>query len=224
MAPMQKNQEIRINKLRYLHEFMFSFNIVLASILAQSNSSGFPLETKLKYRINDYLHLHPHNNLGGDIAPIAVILAFTFLIFSLMRILSGTALASELLRPVAGATAVLAFPGCWLYEMHSYESPGAPNPPQILLTLELLAAGVYAMFHLYKKRRISPWVGVTLLVLHYGLWSWLFLGGLYFWRAPFLSILPLAGLCSSLVWGLYVSREAGGRLPGEWTTLNALKC
>lgn len=44
-----------------------------------------------------------------------------------------------------------------------------------------------------------------LVLIHFGLWGWLFLGGPYFWHT-FLCVFPLVGLVSSLLWVSYVSR------------------
>jgi hypothetical protein len=54
--------------LRCVLEFFVSLNIALAVIWEKSTLSPFSLEMHLQYRINGYLHLHPHSNIGGFMA------------------------------------------------------------------------------------------------------------------------------------------------------------
>jgi hypothetical protein len=211
---VEKAQTTRLGSLRYLHEFLFSLNIVFVGRLVRANSSSFPLETKLRFRINAYLHLDHHNNVGGYTALFAITLLLALCIFAVLRIFSKTLLVKEILLSVAGGVSLLALPTYCLYQTHLYGSPpGAPNPPHVLLLSELFAAMVYATLYLYTRRHIPAWESVSLLVLHFSLWGWLFLGIPYFWRAPLLSIFPLTGLCSCLVWGLYVSSQRRTTLP-----------
>jgi hypothetical protein len=73
-----------------------------------------------------------------------------------------------------------------------------------LLFLELLAATICAVMYLRAKWSLPIWGGIALLVLHFAFWDAVCFGP-YFWRAPIESVVAIAGLCSALVWGRYVS-------------------
>src|SRR2546429_361009 len=53
---------------RYTFECLLSVNVALAITLIHSAVSYFPLEDRLKWRINQYYHLDLHNDLGAYLA------------------------------------------------------------------------------------------------------------------------------------------------------------
>ncbi len=204
---MKNNQPARENRLRLVHEALFSLNIGLMTRWVMAQANYYLAELKIQLWVNRHLHLHPHSNVGGYGAFLTLALAMAFSIFLLLRLASHTLLAKELLRSAAGIVSLLTLPASWLYVTRLYpQPPGLPYAPRVWLLVELAGAVAGAAVYLYAKW-FSAWLNVGLLVLHFGFWGWLFLGGLYFWLAPFQLVFPLAGLCSSLAWGLYVSRQ-----------------
>lgn len=215
---MKKNQTPRTNPLGIAHEFLFSLNLGLVARLVMAYANYYHTEATLKLWFNRKLGLHPHSDVGGNAAFLLLALEITLSILLLLRVFSRTSAIRAFLQYVAGIVSALALPFSWLYGAHLYEPlPGAPNPPHALLLLELAAVTVCAVLYLLSMWPLPGWGGVLLLLLHYGFWGWLFLGGPYFWLDPFKLLFPLTGLCSSLVWGQYVSAqrqpEALGTMP-----------
>jgi hypothetical protein len=136
-----------------------------------------------------------------------------------LRLFSNTFWARELLRSVAGMFSLLALPIHWFYVAHLYyQVTDLPNPPHAWLFLELAVVLVCAVFYLFARWPIPAWGSVALIALHHGLWGWLFLGGPYFWLAPFQTLVPLVSLCSSLAWSLYVQQFTESSQPRDIVT------
>lgn len=208
MTQHPEGQPARFPYRRHAHEVLFSLNLSLVGLLTYSLNGTFDISTGLGRRLNTYAGLHLHSNLGPDIAFFALGLLLASSLFLILRLSSNTAVASGFLRWVAGFSSLLALPAHWLYSIHlSPQPPGLPDPPPLWLVAELAAAAACAAVYVYARWPLPAWLNVGLLVLHFGFWGWLFLGGPYFWLAPFQSVFPLAGLCSALAWGLYVSRQ-----------------
>ena len=204
---MEGNRATHTRYLRYVHEFLFSLNAGLVTrwLMAQANYAES--ELTIKGWINRRLHLHPHSDIGGNVAFLVLALGVALGTFLLLRVLSRTAWLNHFLRSVTGIVSLVALPASWLYRAHVYRPvPGLPNPPHILLFLELAAATSCIVLYLYAKWPLPGWGSVALLILHFSLWGWLFLGGPYFWFDPLHSVFPLAGSCSVLAWALYVSQ------------------
>jgi hypothetical protein len=206
---MEKTQLARANRLRHVHEFFFSLNLGLAVRLATVERFSFFSEIKLQFWINRHLHLHPHSNVGGHTAFFIWALLLVLCIFLLLRLSSSTFLVKWVLRSAAGIVSLVALPVCWLREIHLFPvPPGLPNPPSPFVLVELVVTVVCALLYLYAKWPLPAWCSISLLILHFGFWGWLLLGGPYFWLSPFRLIFPLAGLCSVLAWGAYVAQLA----------------
>jgi hypothetical protein len=200
---------------KYLHEFLFSLNIALVIRWKSAAASLSPLEPTLQFRINGALHLQPNSHFGGYAAFFAIVLVVALSIFTVLRLFSRTLLAKEALRSIAGPVSLVALPACWLYVTYLLPLPrGLPNPPRAGLFIELAAATVCAVLYLWEKRPFLGWKRISLLLLHFCFWGWLFLGGFYFWRLPIQLIFPLAGFCSCLAWAKYVVElsDPGDRL------------
>lgn len=215
---MQKNQSTHTNYLRYAYELLFSLNVALVGRLAEIEYPlwGFRywgiLEYRLEFAIERHIYNYSHPNsrfvpkdVEGHSAFLFLTLGAALCIFLLLRLFSHTRLAKELLRSVAGIVSLLALPAYWLYVRHLYPNrPDLPNPPRAWLFLELAVAIAAALSYMRGKWRLPDWTGAALVILHHVFWGWLFLGGLYFWHAPFESLFPAVSLCASLAWALYV--------------------
>ena len=210
---MKKNQPTRTGYLRYAHEFLSSLNIALVANL-QGNQKPNKLfsfldsaEFRMQLRINAYLHLHPHSHVGGYTAFFVLSLGLGLCIFLLLRISSNTFLAREFLRSGAGFMSLLALPISWFYVIQVLGPvPFYLNLPRPWLVSELILIVACAVLYLLEKWPLPKWSGVVLLALHFGFWGCVALGP-YFWHDPFWVIFPMAGFCSSLVWGHYVSHQ-----------------
>jgi hypothetical protein len=185
---------------RYVREFLFSLNIALVAKLEgnQKPNKLFSLldshEVTMQLKINAYLHLHPHHQVGANSAFFAIALSLALCIFLVLRISSSTYLSRQFyVAHLLGSFSLL------------------PNPPYALLLLELLSVTVCAALYLYSKWPLPAWGTIALLLLHYSFWNWLVSGGPLFWRDPFRLIFPMAGFCSSLAWGYYVRYQGSAQ-------------
>ena len=232
---MEKDQSNHANYLRYAHEFLFSLNVAFVARWANIRLplKGFyfwdGLEYKLEFAIERYFYNYSHPNIRfvpkdveGHTAFLFLTLVAAVCIFLFLGIFSRTSLVREFLRSVAGFVSLLALPAFWLYFTQLYpQFPDLPNPPRAWLYLELAAAAAGALSFLRGKWPLRSWSGAALIILHHVFWGWLFLGGLYFWHAPFESLFPAVGLCASLAWGLYVKSpiETTELQGGGWHSL-----
>jgi hypothetical protein len=214
---MEKNQSTCARYLRYAHELLFSLNIALVARWAEVRHPvwGFYYWDVLEYRIEFaiekiiYTFSHPNSrfvpkDVEGHTAFLLLALGLALCIFLLLRLFAHTVLANESLRSVAGFVSLLALPTFWLYITNlNPQPPGLPNPPRALLFLELAVTIATALFYLRGKWFLSKWSVAALIIFHHALWGWLFLGGVYFWHAPFEALFPGVALCASLAWSLY---------------------
>lgn len=209
---MEKHEAGGANSLRYAYEFLLSLNIGLATIWLKSVLSPFFLQVGLKYRMNAYLHLHPHNDIGGFIAFFLLATGLALCIFLLLRVFSRTFLAGEIVPSGAGMVSLVALPASWLYVNYALRHLPIPVAPDVYQPslfwplLESAAALVCSMLFLYGKWPISRSGSIIILALHWGFWGWRFFGP-FFWSRPPMLAFSVVGFCSTLTWGLYVSHE-----------------
>ncbi len=197
--------------LRYVHEGFFSANVAIIFMLQEGLTSRFPLLTQLKYKFNDYLHLHAHNNLGYWIGFFGLAFGLALCIFLLLALSSRTSFTKEFLRSVAGIVSLVAMPVCWYYvKRGTRELLPANFDPGLWSLLEVVVAVACALLYLYGRWPLPGWGSATMLILHHGFWSWLFFARPLLYRPIFL-VFPIAGFCSTLAWGLYVSRQNSPR-------------
>jgi len=200
--------------LGYLLDFLISLNVALIAKWQDGSRPVNPLtgllgfhELEIKSAVNAFFKVHPHSNVGGYIAFLAVALLWTLFIFVVLRLASFSRLIKTVLRPVGGFISLAAIPGAWLL-LPPVSRLGLPNPPHGLLTLELLVVVVIASLFVWRNWLVPSWLIVGLLVLHFVLWGWLLMGGPYFWLDPFYLIFPATGLASCLMCGLFYSKES----------------
>jgi len=212
---MRNNESMSTGHLSYFYQFLFALNIVLVAIL-EGNQRPNRLFSVLEYgeaglgtRVNAFLHLHPHSNVGANGAFFVYALVWATCLFLLLRITSGTHLAQRFLRSLGGIVSLLALPLSWLYVSHllGWDS-FLPGLPRGLLFLELLAAIVCAVMYLRATWSLPIWGSVALLTLHFAFWDTVCFGP-YFWRAPFQSIFAIAGFFSALLWARTVPVQTG---------------
>lgn len=202
----------RFWSLRLVHVFLLSLNISLAVGIASAQTSFSTLEMKLQFEVNVLFRAHPHSNIGGYTAFLALCVGLAFGISAVLWLFSGTVLVKELLRSISGILSLLALPMCWLYIAQLFPvPPGLPDPSRLALLMELAVVMTFALLYLRRTWRIPDWASVTLLTLHFILWGWLLIGGVFVWREPIELVFLLVGFCSCIVWGIYTRRNSTAR-------------
>lgn len=196
---------------RHCTEFLFSLNITLTGKLAEEQCPSRFLtfasykEASIGHEINRFLHLHPHSRIGSETAFLLLSLVGALGFFTLFRLLSWSSIAQQFLRIFAGIASLTALPVVWIFISQSQPTPaGLPNPSIFILLLELFAAIAFSVLYYLDKWPVPIWWGVVGLILHFGFWSWLLLGGPYFWRDGFKLVFPIVAFCSMLSWIFYV--------------------
>jgi hypothetical protein len=215
---MQRIQKSLHCPLGYANAFLFCWNIALASKWANAQSESLwpfsyfvHFETRVKYWVNGHLNLNPHSHVGGYSAFFGLAFGLALCFFLLLRVLWNTFLTRGILYILAGPLSLIVLPCYWLF----VQSLGPPRPwfsqvSPILLLIELAGAVGGAIGFLYhtapmQRRECILLAGLT--VFHFGFWFWVLFGGLTFWRAPAYLVFPASGLCSVIVWGVYVSQR-----------------
>jgi hypothetical protein len=146
----------------------------------------------------------------------AMSLLLAVVIFALLRLLNHSSSLRGFLFPGLGVIAVGALPfsfwlggGIGVLLHNTWEGP--------LLLLETIAAAACVSFYIFEVRRWPRYLGLILLILHFGIWAlaFHFLVGLvdvfhccgfivtFFWWAPLNLIIPLLGLFSTAAWARY---------------------
>lgn len=189
-----------------------SLDVGLAIVLAKSLASPFFLEMELKYRINNYLHLHPHSGVGGYMAAFALALGLGACIFLVLRLTAESSITTKSLYYVGGIVSIAAVPACWLYAdyMTGYGLlPLAADVHPLFLFwpfLELIVSVVFVLLYLFQKWPFSRAGSAILLVFHWVFWGWC-LFGVYSWLWPPHLVFPTVGYCATHLWGSYVSSD-----------------
>lgn len=189
------------------NEFLFSLNIALLVRLVNARTSFSNLESRLQWRINRTFGLNLHSYVGAYAAFFVLAIVLAVCIFAFLRLCSASLLGAKVLRSVAGIISVAALPICWLYLTRLYSPPVLPNPPHVMLLMELGGAIVCTALYLLVKWPLPVWSSVLLLILHFGFWGWLFVGGPYFWRAPEQLVFPVVSLCACIAWATYMAQQ-----------------
>lgn len=191
--------------IRYAHQAFLSLNLGLILKLAMSQQSRFTWESTIWPKFNAYFQLHPHDPTGYWIAFFTMALALSLAIFLLLHALLHLFEAEEAILSVVGISSLFALPIMWLYQSYYKSSvPSLPHPPGVLLFVELAATAACSVAYLNQLWPPSTWMIGLALVIHFSFWAWLFLGGVYFWRAPAQSVFPIVSMCSASAWVLYI--------------------
>ena len=193
-----------MSRLKCVHELLFSLNIAVLVLIEHDVTSNPELETRISVWINARLHRPLDSVMGSHPAFLSIALLFAFCLFALLRATSATIVTKVIVRIAAGFLSLILLPTFWLCHHRVPPLPGLPNPPQNLLVLELGVIAACAVVYLLWEQ-VPNWLSVMIVVTHFVLWGWLFLGFPQFWFAPFMSLFPLVGLSSSLAWVAYIS-------------------
>jgi hypothetical protein len=193
--------------LRRLHEILFSLSIAFlgVSLLFLAPTSLRIHFMHLEVEINMFLHIRQTDLIRGYFEYSIPSALVAFFIWLLLRLSSDTRFTKEVLRSVAGAVLLLAPPIFWFC---NYQVVGWPfGWPYRWAPFELALMIMCLSLCLFKKSLIPGWVGVLLLLAHFGFWYWVpsTNPALANYAGP---IAPILGFCSALVWGFYVRADS----------------
>lgn len=196
--------------VRWVHDVLVSLccaRLVIAHQCLQDGSYligwlGRPLEWWDRILNPPDFHRSPYHYLPMAWCVLALI------VFVSLRLLQKTALVKATVCRVAGLVAVAGIPQFYAI----FTDPGGrtllPEQPSVItawqIQLEALAAAACVVLYVFGRRWMKPAVGITLVLLHFGLWFWLLPGSHW---------IVLLFACTSVVWGLRVRLpDGGGRL------------
>lgn len=207
---------------RHIQEFFFFLNLAWLAIWSQATSSKSIFFWRHDLPFVHYLYLH-----SGVFEPEWVVdqivwsLCLAVLLFGLMQFLRRPWRVSPVLQIPAGVIAVAGFPLLALYKpILFFRNPRLTNAGLTWpLFFEIAAAVACACFYYLRKWPLPSAASVLLLVMHFGLWTWLTgtdvslifnarqygSTGIAFWASSlFYWGCPVFGFLASLAWGLYV--------------------
>ena len=190
------------NILRYLHEFIFSLNLALfgVTVFLLADPALWVPFTNMEVFIKTTLHIRQTDLVTGHIAVWIPSIVIAFCLWGILRIISNTSSAAEILRSVAGLMALFAAPIFRLNVIKSYGFPYEGIPVELLLIL------ICTVFYLGGRWQVKFWVGATMIGLHY-IFLWFVLGGHNPLPGYFGPVGIILSFCSAEVWWIYVSHE-----------------
>jgi len=203
-----------INYVRWLHELLFSIYFALLVVTEETwkvgsaflGRLGYPLIHHL-YHFLAYLHHSTRYSPGLLFHTMALWWLLAVIVFVCLHLLGQIAFIRVFLRSVAGFIGVAGFPLFWL---HLGNLTRLSDAAARWLLVETIVIAICVVLYLCRKWPTNPTFSVLIVVLHFGLWGWIT------WDAisiGFWSIYLLLGICTSLVWGLYIRQPSDGHLP-----------
>jgi hypothetical protein len=171
---------MRFCELSFEHRVLFSVNVALVLKLEGNQLPNRFLsfldfgEAFLQTKVNGLFQLHPHHAVGANTAFIVLALGLATLMLLILTVLLRLPSFERLSRSTAGIISLVA----WLCVSKLLGIPEPlPNPPHVLLYLELIAASACAVLHLCAKWPTPNWLSLVLLAVHFGFWNWIVSGG-----------------------------------------------
>jgi hypothetical protein len=206
---MDEHSRTSAIRAQYIQEFLFSLNVAFLAVAARSMAAAWlPWVGKIQLSLNHHWRLPPESSVGGDFALSSIAFVLALCIFVIVRLLSIVSVAGVLLLWITGIVSLVALPAWWLYFSRQFPVPAnLPNLASTWLFLEIAASMLCTVLYLWRKWPLPGWGSTLLLILHFVFWGWLFLGGPFFWLAPFKLVFPAMGLAAMVAWGIYVSRR-----------------
>jgi hypothetical protein len=226
---MTRDTNNKLGRSLCLLELLFSLNVgfAIAFALFAYNSGGNlaihaskPVRNFLQAFFQILNHVAPlishlprsvllRNSLVWEIAFVAAVVGLALLSLVVLRIVERTPCRRLVLEVVAGITAVLAVPACWLYIVQAtwsiYDTGTVWGNYGYMFVLEIAVVGVA----LYFARGRAPLWGILAFLLHYIFW--VFVIGRRSGPSTFGSILiSVVFPCSGIAWLAYV-RQVGRR-------------
>jgi hypothetical protein len=194
------------------HEVLLSLNIGLAvAIGLKVYVSRFPsgrnmiadVFIRTLSRINGLFHLVQYDHVGVDITLVALTIGSALAALLLLRVIALTTIAHPIVDLTGGLVAIATLPICWFY----ISSVLWPVPPASGVELFLFAGVPIAcvLLYFYGMWPIPTWGTIPILALYYGFWSWMLWQ--HFTHDFRVFLLPAVGLCSSVAWGLFITKQ-----------------
>jgi len=214
---MNQSQPSSFKSIRRVHEAAFSLNVALvlmAFVLQYAPSSLISNLNRLEISVNRMMHIRQTDFITGYWSFFLPGIALALCIWVFLRVFPRAKFTRRILRSEAGFIAVGAPALWWLCATYSQSHRYGWSPFSSIQFYELLAALFCIILYLYRRRSVPNWGAIFILLLHYAFWSWqfwpLFVTLVRGWGGS-AAVTLLVGLCSSLLWMLYLAhleREA----------------
>jgi hypothetical protein len=177
---------------------------IMAALFLYGPRSILDMSIRLEVSVHHLLHMRQTDFIEMHIALFLPGTILALLIWGGIHLLSRP-LAAKILRLVGGLLAVAIAPLWWFGENYAIQRQYGWNPFQTLFMYEMLAVVVWVFLYSLGKWPGLFWINISILFAHGGFWIWQC--GPYRIYIANWQIVPFVGLCSSLVWILYLQKS-----------------
>jgi len=202
--------------LRWGYELLFS--IYLAALVVSVNRMVATYSLALRLRSLYVSYRFPHVSMGIDdyrgirVTSFLLVWLLVILFFITFRLLADGTFAKIVLRVLTGVVAIAGLPVAHIYSGH---------PTMFFLKAELILSVGCIILYAYRKWPVSDLVSLLLLVLHFGVWTWVIwdsfslgLDALWpAWDSWYISketrlAYALLGFASTFFWAAYIRQPS----------------
>jgi len=147
------------NSVVTVQRILFALNLGLTIRLVLAYANYFGTEERLKSWVNRTLRLHPHADLGANVAFLILSLVLAGFIFLILVGGSKLRLITVHIQIIAGIITAATLPFCFTYRTILYSrAPGEPRAPIALLVTESVIMGSVIVLTGIYKSTIKAWL------------------------------------------------------------------
>lgn len=197
------------NKLRPIHEVLFSLNTGLVGIEIAVAVAGWSLIQPfdlMEMHVNSWLQIRQADFVRGYFAFYVPSIVGALCIWMILRLTSSSKPTNYLLHFIAGPLMLLGMPAYWQYvavKTNLWGWYGSQTWRYGASPLEAMTALAVILVFLFGKWPGPPWTIIPFLAMHFAFWTMpihrIWLGG------PQL-IVPVVGFLSCSLWVFYVEK------------------
>jgi hypothetical protein len=197
--------EYRYRKIRYTYLFLSLLNLIIAALfcwLATRRTLFDPILIRGKLKINSFLHVHPHSDVGSTITMLALSVLGASLLWVGLRMLPENLSKGQIFCFVSASINLVAAPMTWVYVFHPPWFPLSGEQAGFL-PIEFATVVIFAALYVNRSWALPVWAILAAIGAHYGLWFWIFRerGG------PSMLTMLVTGLCASLLWTIFAQQR-----------------
>jgi hypothetical protein len=182
---------------------MNASTMIMAALFLYRTPPIFEMLIGLEVSVHKLLHVRQTDFIEGHIAVFLPATMLAILLSYGVRLLPGP-FATWVLQTGGGLLAVTIAPLWWLGENYAIQQQYGWNPFQAVQAYEMLAVVVLVFFYSFGGWVAPVWVVFSVVLAHSGFWIWQC--GPYRVFISNWQVAPFVGLCSGLVWVVYLQQ------------------